>query len=1034
MVRLRSLGQCVIEIGETRLTPAAERMFAITLYLVLEGGRPIGRRELMELIWPRASEARAHHCLRQALYRLSAMGAVLRSERAHVVLPHHSFESDCAALLAAQDEAELEQLADQAGPFLPGYAPTFSALFSDWLDRQRDLINSALRRVLVAGMVAKKERGQWHLAERLATRCLSVDPLNEEATLTLAEVAAMQGSKVRALDILDRYLREIGPEARELRVPATVLRRRIAEVYRGEGISVPPIPHVGREAELAELTRALQLARSGQGSAVLIWGEPGIGKTRLLVEFTRRAAVQEVQVARALCQSHDERRPLSAFVDLVPRLLELRGALGCSPESMKYLKRLIAHDPSSTTLSPDSQDAEFLFSSIRRAVLDLLDAIAGEGPVIVAIDDAHWLDAMSWELLRDLVPWLATRRALVLLTSRSVEVVQRLDVAGPPAPLVLSLRPLAESAGRELVESVVAGTERAGDAAFVDWCVAAGGGNPYYLSELALRATWDGEGYRAPLTLHTLVRDRLARLSGISKRVLQACCVLGKLSTLERLELVLDEKRVALLGALDELERLRLIEVDDGRLLCKHELLAAAALEQLSSLARSLLHRHAAQVLEQEVMATGSPTVLWECARHWQQVGERERVIDLIRSCARHSLEIGSPLGGAALLEEATKVATDAEMVVILRERAAALHLAEYWEPIPGVIERVGEVLRRLGKEPDPHTDEELLTLEAKWHTGHSLRQLLDAAISCAQSIRSPKQHRIRAAILAFTFAGNLCDPTGMAELFQEITPLLQNGGIPRALEAYLLMIYHSTFGDVRLAASAAEDLLRHTRLEGNIATISRHLRHASGAYVVAGRIPQALDAATEAFHLATQVRLRNAATSAALYLSYIYIQLEQFPEADYWYAEARRWYTSEYSPALKSFVGTYAVRLALWKRDYDEAERVLHTIRHELRAADGARSTAECLALEVGLELGRGRVPTDAMLDELLHYHHQARTGISHDYFVGTMLRALDARGLQATGDKLLIEYARTHRRELAPLPPSLQARLTTAEQRSRS
>jgi DNA-binding SARP family transcriptional activator len=1025
MVRLRSLGQCVIEIGGTRLTPAAERMFAMTLYLVLEGGRPVGRRELMELIWPRASEARAYHCLRQALYRLSAMGAVLRSERAQVVLPHHSFESDCAALLAAQDEAELERLADQVGPFLPGYAPTFSALFSDWLDRQRDLVNSALRRVLVAGMVAKKERGQWHLAEQLATRCLSVDPLNEEATLTLAEVAAMQGSKVRALDILDRYLREIGPEARELRVPATVLRRRIAEVYRGEVMSVRPIPHVGREAELAELTRALQLARSGQGSAVLIWGEPGIGKTRLLVEFTRRAGVQEVQVARALCQSHDERRPLSAFMDLVPRLLELRGALGCSPESMKYLKRLIAHDPSSTTLSPDSQDAEFLFSSIRRAVLDLLDAIAGEGPVIVAIDDAHWLDAMSWELLRDLVPWLATRRALVLLTSRSVEVAQRLDAAGPPTPLVLSLRPLPESAGRELVESVVAGTERAGDAGFVDWCVAAGGGNPYYLSELALRATWDGEGYRAPLTLHTLVRDRLARLSGISKRVLQACCVLGKLSTLERLERVLDEKRVALLSALDELERLRLIEADDGRLLCKHELLAAAALEQLSSLARSLLHRHAAQVLEQEVMATGSPTVLWECARHWQQVGERERVIDLICSCARHSLEIGSPLAGAALLEEATKVATDAEVVVILRERAAALHLAEYWEPIPGVIERIGEIETQLTGAVRQHSDEELLQIEAGWHTGRQLPELLEHAQACAGANMAPPEHRVRAAILALIFADNLCISSGMTELYEEALTLSKIVAPRDTLRAYLEMIFHTAFGDPLTSAEAADSLVEHARQGSNVATLSRHLRHASAAYLQAGRMTEAAATALEAFHIAERFRLANAATAAAMSVFALHAATENVVEADRWYKEACRWHSKAYSPAHSSLLLTFGVRLSIWKRDLDEAERLLRPVEEILPGLPGVRQQAEGLALRVALLLAKGERPTEAELSRLLDYYPRVRSFNSHDYFVGVLVQALEAQQQIDIASSLLHEYVTRYRRQRSPLPPSLASRL---------
>ena len=77
MLRLKSLGDALIEADEARLTPSAESVFAAALYLIVEAGRPVGREELTRLLWPGVSEARAQHGLRQALYRLKTLGATI---------------------------------------------------------------------------------------------------------------------------------------------------------------------------------------------------------------------------------------------------------------------------------------------------------------------------------------------------------------------------------------------------------------------------------------------------------------------------------------------------------------------------------------------------------------------------------------------------------------------------------------------------------------------------------------------------------------------------------------------------------------------------------------------------------------------------------------------------------------------------------------------------------------------------------------------------------------------------------------------
>src|SRR5688572_3419458 len=423
MIRVRTLGQCTIQIGSLPVGPDAEMVFAALLLLTVEPGKRIGRREMLDTLWPDVPGPRAAHCLRQTIYRLRTLGVPLTVDRTHLTVSPDTVDCDVDALLRTRRGDDVERVADEiGGAFLPGYAPTFSEPLRDWVERHRDLVTAAARRVLVGAIAARKARAEWADVERLAHRCLAIDPLNEEATLALAEAAALHGGKAEAMGIIDRYLREMGPTARELRLPAMALRRRIAEPE--QEFPLPPplhVPFVGRSAEMVTLTAALRSARGGAGSVHFIHGEPGIGKTRLLTEFSRAASLDGARVAPVLCQSSDVRRPLSAFVDLVPKLMTMPGALGCSPQSHKYLRRLIEHHSSDSPPTPDTAEAAILYANVRRSLLDLLDAIASEEVLVVSVEDVQWLDSASWEIADDVTAWLQTRRILLLMTSRDPE-------------------------------------------------------------------------------------------------------------------------------------------------------------------------------------------------------------------------------------------------------------------------------------------------------------------------------------------------------------------------------------------------------------------------------------------------------------------------------------------------------------------------------------------------------------------------------------------------------------------------------------
>lgn len=1029
MIRLHSLGQCSIEVGDVQLTPAAETLFAVALYLVLEAGRPIERRELVEMVWAGVADRKASQRLRQTLYKLNSMGAALRCTRAHVVLPGRSVQSDCDALLQARERAEMERLAETVpGGFLPGYAPQFSVPYAEWLERQRDLVTSALRRVLVTAMNSCKARGEWRRAEPLSMRCLAIDSLNEQATLVLAEATALGGNKAKAVAIIDRYLHDIGPDAREIRLPAMLMRRRIAEVYPGDLTPVRETPHVGRDEEVAELSRALHATENSHGSSYLIWGEPGIGKTRLVTEVSRSAALDRVQVARVGCQSHDERRPLSIFVDLVPRLLELRGSVGCSPESMKYLKRLISHDPNDTSFSPDSRESELLFSNIRRSLFDLLDAIAAEGRLIVVIEDIHWLDRMSWEIMRDIPGWVATRPVVVLLTSRVDTVAKSFSDGEQGSPSMMHLRPLKEEASRELLRSVTDGTIRQGHTAFHDWCIASAGGNPYFLTELAFHTSLDGEHYKAPATLGKLISERLNRLDPLSIRVLQAAGILGKLSTLDRLEAVLGERRIALLGALEELEALGLVDSDRQTVFCKHELLSSAALARLSTLSAALLHRHAAQTLEQDIAGSQSTALLWECARHWLLAGERERAITLLRTCSHHSIEMGLPTEAVTLLDHAMTLASDhEESLPIVETQVTALYLADYWEKLPPTIELLGR-LREQGNHPcERHTEDELLGLEAEWRMGGNIQALFSRLRGCIES-RSSREHRVRAGTLALMLADNLCNIEAAQGLYTVIEPHVDAPDVQVSTSLYFHMIYSCSFGNADTAPGFARQLLAQARENGNAATLCRTLRHASIAFEVAGLTSEAESAAIEAFTIAERLGLENAATGALASLVGLYTRGGYISEAEEWHRKAMH-HRAQFSGAINhsNLIG-YEVKVAIQEGSFTEAEYLIDLANRNLKPGASLRHRAEIAAQQMHLTMSRGaESPSESEIAELLAMHYSARCFNWHDYVAFVLFEALLRRGEVARSAELASEYVMSYRRGKSPLLPELAQLLRT-------
>ena len=239
---------------------------------------------------------------------------------------------------------------------LPGFDPPNSEMLREWLDELRARVQSQYRRAILKQIVIARNLGRWQDVDDWSRRCLEVDPLNEEATLARAEAAAMSGSKAQALEIIDEYLHELGDRERVIGLPAKVLRRRVSESAPERGRSESEVSRlVGRELELAALNDSLRSTLAGNGAATFIVGTAGIGKSRLAHELISTASMRGWRTVSVRLQMSDVQRPLGLFVDLLGSVLELAGALGCSPDSLNQLRLLTEHQ---TTEHSRSQEAE----------------------------------------------------------------------------------------------------------------------------------------------------------------------------------------------------------------------------------------------------------------------------------------------------------------------------------------------------------------------------------------------------------------------------------------------------------------------------------------------------------------------------------------------------------------------------------------------------------------------------------------------------------------------------------------------------
>ncbi|MEZ4767383.1 MAG: tetratricopeptide repeat protein [Caldilineales bacterium] len=392
------------------------------------------------------------------------------------------------------------------------------------------------------------------------------------------------------------------------------------------------LPMVGRQAELAQVDEKLAQASAGKGQIVAITAEAGMGKSRLVAEVVRLALARGLAGFAGEAQSFGTRTPFLAWQGV------WRGLLGIDAESPPddqiaqaeaALRRL---DPRTLPRLPllgsvlnlplaDNDLTGSLSAKLRKTarenlLVDLLAARAGEGPLLLVLDDCHWLDPMSFDLLAVLGRAVHKLPVLLLLVYRPLEGPETLPVTQLPWFSEIRLGEFTAAEAGELIRLKLArlfGQEEAIPDQLVEAVTVRAGGNPFYIDELinylhdqGIRLTGSESLSRfdLPTSLQSLILSRIDRLTEGQKAAIKVASVIGRLFQAALLLGVYPElgERARVRHNLEVLSDLELTPLDtpDPELtyIFKHVVTQEVAYESLLYRTRAHLHAQIGRYLE----------------------------------------------------------------------------------------------------------------------------------------------------------------------------------------------------------------------------------------------------------------------------------------------------------------------------------------------------------------------------------------------------------------------------------------------------
>ncbi len=640
MLSIRLLGPPLIEYDGQPLRIQRRIPRALLFYLAAVGG-PVGRGELLFLFWPEENEEKAREHLRDNLAKLRAA----LPDPSLVQTSPETVGLDFSRLTV--DVLEFRRLTEQAGPltrkppagarlsasayyalseavrlwrspnFMAGADLSISPPFDEWLSRTDHTLQLTYQRALERLAEQEIAAGNHEKAIEWLRRALELDPYNEDLHHQLISLLIESGARNEALlhltalkNLLDR---ELGMPPSEKILGLERRLNKLAAPATGPLKAVWPLrptvqaPFVGQSQNLERLQNAYR-----RGGGVLIFGEAGAGKTRLVQEFYQRLP-STPRLLIGACRPTESNLPFQPWIELLRHSLSRKEWLQLPVTWASHLSLLL---PELVSLRPDLTAVPDVRSDQMRAALfevirALLTEQARQWPLLLFFDNIHWGDEASLNVLAYLLEHgvFGAGNGLLVMTARTEEnnpFLDRFLLSASPAFRLESLE-VTRLEPPEIAELAYHVLGKQPPMRLVERLAQDTGGNPFFLLE-TLQALLDShtdlEAVDAlPLasSVHQLIQSRLQRLSAPTRELLMAAAVLGSEFQVTLLEKVAGHSPEQIAQALEELESARLLHITTSEetlsYAFSHEKIRESLLQELSPARKRLLHLRVARAL-----------------------------------------------------------------------------------------------------------------------------------------------------------------------------------------------------------------------------------------------------------------------------------------------------------------------------------------------------------------------------------------------------------------------------------------------------
>jgi predicted ATPase/DNA-binding SARP family transcriptional activator len=609
---------------------------ALIYYLAAQEGQSM-REKLLTFFWPDHERPAAQAILRTMIHDLHKYleEAFLADDRIIALSPDTFIDVFIFSSSLNSPPPDLQKMTGALdlykGDFLEGFSLPDSPQFDDWAVSERE----RYRLMAMNGYtgLARLQEGQHDYPAALESmrRALAFNPFQEDLQRDLMRLLYLNGDRT---GVIQQYesLRKLLDE--EMGVPPMKETRALYDSIINDTFILPPaettshfppantsadkplIPFLGREAELEALKRHLGSAR-----LILLEGEPGIGKTRLLNELiasqTRGRA--SAVVLRGISHELEQGLPYQPIVEALRKLLarpdwksiftQLDLETIWLTELSRLLPELLTRFPAIPAPVPPAEEPR-----LWEALLRLFQGLSHRGEVWLFLDDLHWADAATIAWLGYLIRHFPSPSLNLVATSRPLEgqtdllkLLQALRREDRLVQIELSVLPAA------VMQKIAAALSHKHDEQLSTWLVKNAEGNPFFITELVRYArgigllkkdgTLDMELFdlspAIPATVQNLIESRLLKLSENARHILHVSAIIGREFDFDLVRQVSSLSESDTLDAIEELQAAHLIDpLPEDKFAFDHSLTMEVSLKDMTETRRHLIHRQVAEALE----------------------------------------------------------------------------------------------------------------------------------------------------------------------------------------------------------------------------------------------------------------------------------------------------------------------------------------------------------------------------------------------------------------------------------------------------